>query len=190
MAITNESWSLLQSLTLPERFTVCELGSQQYNFGKRQGKAYDLYCQMNAGVYESIDGNGASSITADLNFPLHPHPGQFDLVTDFGTSEHIFDIAQVWRTIHSLTKPGGIIAYEKPYKQWVGHCFYKVQKTFLTDIARANDYEIVSLEMKSQPKGDHWLGAFRKRSEQAWRNPNQSKYLSDLTVGETDTSTS
>ena len=34
---------------------------------------------------------------------------KFDIVTDQGSCEHVFDIAECYRTMHNLAKPGGYI---------------------------------------------------------------------------------
>lgn len=184
MGIGAPGYELLKSLPLPSGYSVCELGSQEFLIDGQRGKASELYRMIGCRHYESIDGDGKGTITADLNYPLDPHPGQFDVVTDFGTSEHVFDFAQCWRTIHSLTKPGGLIVFDKPYQKWVGHCFYLTQKTLFRDMARANEFEIVTLYEDEHRHGPRWLGAFRKTNNLPWKNPNQGRYLRQLTVGE------
>src|SRR5262245_22979076 len=112
MGIQPEVAALIRALPLPKGFSVCELGDQGMCGEPIKRLAKVWYEEWGCGSYESVDGNGRGTLTADLNEPLALHP--FDLVTDFGTGEHIFDQAQVWRTMHALTKPGGYIAFDRP----------------------------------------------------------------------------
>lgn len=179
---------MLRELDLPEGFSVCELGDQMWHSGKRRSRnfwskpAMELYRSMGCGRYESIDANGGGTILADLNLPLDPHPGEFDLVTDFGTSEHVFDFAQVWRTMHSMCKADGAIVFEKPYQGYPGHGFYNTHMTLWRDMAGANGYRIVILSEIEAPRGRHWRGVFRKTSNAAFRYPQQSKWVSRLKI--------
>jgi SAM-dependent methyltransferase len=185
MGIGPVHWTLVQSLDLPSGFTVCELGNQIYLLDGKRGDGEELYRSLGCSRYTNIDGNGDGLIEADLNFPLElKWPGEFDLVTDFGTSEHVFDFAQCWRTIHSLCKPGGLIVFDKPYQRYKDHGFYNVHKTLIKDIARANRYEILRLIKDTSKDGERWIGVYRRTSEAPWQNPNQGKYTKRLKVGE------
>lgn len=189
MGIGPEPAKMLRDLGLPAGFSVCDLGDQMWHSGKRRDPnfwsrpARDLYRKMGGGErYESIDANGGGTILADLNLPLDPHPGQFDLVTDFGTSEHVFDIAQVWRTMHSLCVAGGYIAFEKPYQGYPDHGFWNTHQTLWRDLAKANGYAIVSLAEIEAPRGRHWRGVYRKGEETPFRNPQQGKWVPRLKI--------
>ena len=189
MGILKEPAQMIERLPLPEGFSVCELGDQQMSHARAPMVASEFYRQLGCGRYESIDGNGLGTITADLNLPLNigAHAPDlidgFDLVTDFGTGEHIFDQAQVWRTIHELTKPGGYIAFDRPHQGYGKHCFYLVNPCLIGDLASANGYKIVHLKKTQTPRG--WLvrGVFRtSRDQKPFRHPQQSRYSGTLRV--------
>ena len=77
----------------------------------------------------------------DLNQPIDI--GQrFDIVHNAGTLEHVFDIAQAFRNIHNLTRPGGFMIHHAPFVGWVDHGFYALQPTLFWDLAEANGYRI------------------------------------------------
>jgi len=77
----------------------------------------------------------------DLNEPIDI--GQrFDIVHNAGTLEHVFDIAQAFRNIHNLTRPGGFMIHHAPFVGWVDHGFYALQPTLFWDLAEANGYRI------------------------------------------------
>lgn len=184
---------ILRNLPLPNGFTVCDLGDQIWHSGHRRSPEFwskparELYESMGCSRYESIDGNGGGTILADLNHPLYdgvwPDDLQFDLVTDVGTSEHVFNFAQCWRTIHALTKPGGLIFFEKPYQGYPDHGFYNLHKTLFVDIARANGYQILELKEHEAPRGKLWRGVYRKGADDGpFRFPQQGKYVRKLKI--------
>lgn len=62
----------------------------------------------------------------DLNLPLRPElHGQFDVVIDGGTTEHIFHIGTALDTCHHLLKPGGIMLGFVAGDGWFGHGFFQ-----------------------------------------------------------------
>jgi len=71
------------------------------------------------------DKEGAAHVH-DLN---HPCPealrGQFDVVIDGGTTEHIFHIGQALDTCHALLAPGGVLLSYVSADGWFGHGFFQ-----------------------------------------------------------------
>lgn len=185
MGIQREVAAFVASLSLPSGFSVCELGDQGMCGEATKRLARDWYLELGCGRYVSIDGNGRGTVTADLNEPLQQpwqsHP--FDLVTDFGTGEHIFDQAQVWRTVHSLCKPGGIIAFDRPLSGYANHCFYLTNECLYWDIAAANGYDVLWMQTQAMPRGELIRGAYRRSaSGDAFKNPQQSRYRESLVI--------
>jgi SAM-dependent methyltransferase len=188
MGIGPEPQQMLRDLSLLAGFDVIELGDQMYHSGTRRDPkfwskpAIHFYRKLGCNRYEAVDANGGGTILADLNLPLEPFPGTFDLVTDFGTSEHVFDIAQCWRTIHALCKSGGYIAFEKPFQGYPDHGFWNTHATLWRDLAKANDYELLLLKEIEAPRGRHWRGLMRKTTDAAFRNPQQGKWVPRLKI--------
>lgn len=170
----------ISRLTLPKGFTVCELGSQMLVYETPKVSARVLYQLLGCSRYESIDGNGEGTILHDLNLPVVDHPRQYDLVTDFGTGEHVFDQAQVWRTVHDLTKVGGFIGVIRPEQGYPGHCFYRTDECLFHDIAYANEYMILKLEHVPTTRGNNILVFYQKRSKKTFRIPQQGRYQKSL----------
>jgi len=77
----------------------------------------------------------------DLNSPVTLNKS-FDLVLNFGTAEHIFNVAQLFQTIHIYTKPDGHMIHGVPFSGWVDHGFFNFQPTFFWDLAAANNYYV------------------------------------------------
>lgn len=117
--------------------------------------------------FTAVDLHGSSrAIKANLNEPQYF--GQFDLVVNAGTAEHVFDIKQCLENIHNATAKGGYIIHSFPFTGWYNHGFYNVNPTFFYDLAFANKYEI-KLMMYSEitppvrvfvTDREHWNGMF------------------------------
>lgn len=182
MGIQVEPAAFVAQLALPKGFSVCELGDQGMCGGPtKTALAKDWYLGLGCGRYVSIDGNGRGTMTADLNHPIALEP--FDLVTDFGTGEHIFDQAQVWRTMHDLTKPSGYIAFDRPAQGYQKHCFYLTNECLFRDLALANFYRVLWLERASMPRGELIRGVFQKPPIAApFRVPQQGRYVESLVI--------
>lgn len=77
----------------------------------------------------------------DFNY-LVKLPEHFRVATNFGTAEHIFDIGQMFRSMHNALLPGGVALYVLPTFGDINHGFYNVHPTLYFDLAQANGYAI------------------------------------------------
>jgi len=83
------------------------------------------------------------AIAHDLNTPFSDpaHLGKYDLVTDHGSCEHAFNIAEAYRTLHRLCKVDGLIlAIQQVYG---GNGYYNFDRSFFEGLAAANGYKIL-----------------------------------------------
>jgi hypothetical protein len=182
MGMLLEPALFVEQLQLPRGFSVCELGDQWATYLDPHQLSAQWFQALGCKRYCAIDGNGRGTLTADLNLPL-PKLKPFDLVTDFGTGEHIFNQFQVWRSIHELTKPGGYIAFDRPTKGYPTHCYYLVDECLFHDLAAANAYEIVRLEHGVTKRGELIRGVFRRGPARAsFRIPQQGRYQKALVI--------
>jgi hypothetical protein len=81
----------------------------------------------------------------DLNeehLPAH-YREHFDVVLNFGTTEHIINQMNCFRVMHDALKVGGIFFHQLPSVGWVDHGYFCYHDCFFVDLAKANDYEIV-----------------------------------------------
>ena len=99
----------------------------------------------------AIDYNGTpDALRLDLNelkadgAAFVPLP-EFDVVINHGTAEHIFNIANVFRTMHDACADGGLMVHDAPFTGWIDHGFYCLQPTLFYDLAAANNYEVVKV---------------------------------------------
>jgi F5/8 type C domain len=123
------------------RITQSRGSRSQYQ--KTFGTARALYHAIfDPSSYTAIDLEiGPRRYCFDLNGPVEMRQ-RFDCVINNGTSEHVFDQANVFRIMHNHTQPGGIIINMTPCLGWIDHGFYSIQPGFFFDLARANGYEI------------------------------------------------
>ena len=92
-------------------------------------------------TYAAIDLHGIDDRAhkLDLNEPVSLDQ-QFDIVCNFGTAEHVFNVYQVFKTMHELTKDGGWMLHGLPFQGWIDHGFYNFHPTFFFDLCEANTY--------------------------------------------------
>jgi hypothetical protein len=90
----------------------------------------------------AIDFHGtASALRQDLNNPLDL-PRQYAVVMNLGTAEHVFNVYQVFKSMHDHTLPGGMMVLALPFSGWVDHGFYNFNPTFYWDLAAVNGYTV------------------------------------------------
>ncbi len=123
---------------------------------------YDQYCEalladhFGATSIESLDFSDYESATIlhDLNLPLpERHRGQFDAVIDFGTLEHVFDVAQALRNCAALLRPGGQVLHVVPGNNLCGHGFWQFSPeaflSFYTDRNGFRDTRVFTADVYS-----------------------------------------
>jgi SAM-dependent methyltransferase len=77
----------------------------------------------------------------DLNEPFRA-PELFDVATNFGTFEHVFNIAAAFRSIHDVLRNGGVALHVLPAFADIDHGFFNIHPTTYFDLAAANGYTI------------------------------------------------
>lgn len=106
--------------------------------------AKNFYELLGLREYRCIDvQNLHGAIPFDLNQPMEDtaYFEKFDLVTDYGTNEHIFNTAEAYRTMHKLCRPGGMIIIGQAL--YNGNGYYCYEPSFFEGLAAANHYKIL-----------------------------------------------
>src|ERR1700691_1913021 len=94
--------------------------------------------------YTAIDIDGSPcSIPLDLNFDevRREQRGQYDLVTNLGTTEHICNQINAFKAIHNLAAPGAVMIHHLPAGGLHNHGLFSYNPKFFWCLARSNDYE-------------------------------------------------
>lgn len=101
--------------------------------------------------YSAIDIDGSPrSFPLDLNFDRVPDDlrCQFNLVTNFGTTEHVCNQLNAFKIIHDLTKPECLMWHQLPAQGMMNHGLLNYNMKFFWMLARSNLYEIVFAELR------------------------------------------
>jgi len=99
--------------------------------------------------YASVDIDGSpGSIALDLNYDPAPADaiGKYQLVTNFGTTEHIANQLNAFKVIHDLTTPGGIMMHSLPAQGMANHGLVNYNPKFFWMLARSNGYNWLHME--------------------------------------------
>src|SRR5262249_15137439 len=117
------------------------------SFANWTGAARDLYEHLGM-TYACIDVDARfGSLTLDMNFDEVPpgHRNRYELVTNHGTSEHILNQYNVFKMMHDLTTPRGLILHAVPFTVHLEHGFFNYDVHSYSAIARANAYETLGV---------------------------------------------
>ena len=82
----------------------------------------------------------------DFNHQSLPeqHRGRYDVILNFGTTEHVLNQFNSFRSIHEAAKPGTLTWHQLPSAGHVDHCYYSYHPRFFFDLAGYNRYEVVN----------------------------------------------
>ncbi len=88
-----------------------------------------------------------NTILYDLNrhAPGPKLKNRFDLVMNFGTTEHVLNQFNAFRTIHQLTKVQGVMYHDLPMAGYLNHAFFRYDPLFFKMLAPENKYKLSSL---------------------------------------------
>jgi hypothetical protein len=97
--------------------------------------------------YQSLTAIDLHGTSAALKYNLNdvvPIEKRFHITINTGTAEHVFNQYQMFKTIHDLTLPGGVMFHTFPFVGWLDHGFYNYNPTLIMDLAMTNDYAIIA----------------------------------------------
>jgi SAM-dependent methyltransferase len=92
-----------------------------------------------------------ADIIHDLNQPIPHHFGQFDLIVNQGTLEHVFDIRQALWNLSDLTRVGGQVVHMAP-AAFLNHGFYNFNALLFADFYRQSGWIEEELYYSLWPK--------------------------------------
>jgi hypothetical protein len=138
---------------------ILELGAQHYVVNNN---VVGYFKNMFSYPITSIDLNGENG-SLRINLAKEITDMQtYDLVTNFGTTEHVSNQFQCWKNIHRLLPVGGIVISEIPeIGSWKGHCNYYVDKQFFDSMNK--DFEILTYKQIFYPTNGNLCFAIMKK---------------------------
>lgn len=104
--------------------------------------------------YAALDFDGHRDSTAiDLNKDAVPRRlrGNFGLVVNTGTTEHVANQDNAFRVIHDLAAVGGVMIHEVPGSGMLTHGLFGYNLQFFWLLCRENEYEVIYLKIHSHP---------------------------------------
>lgn len=107
--------------------------------------------------YHAIDiADGYRTTILDLNHQPTPPKfiNAFDLVLNFGTTEHLLNQYNAFKVIHDSTKVGGYIVHALPCIGFLDHGYLTYTPRCMFDLAGYNKYEVVGF-WYSDPSGNN-----------------------------------
>lgn len=83
-----------------------------------------------------IRGSLAEKIDLNQKIP-DEYVNKFDLLTNFGTSEHVSDQYMVWKNMMSLVKVGGFLYHDIPFRgTWKNHGYVSYDYNMFTTLEK------------------------------------------------------
>lgn len=149
--------------------TMLELGNK-----KNPNGVYKKYFESIGFNHVSVDWNGEDgALKLDLRKPIDL--GQFDMVTNIGTTEHVSHQEGVWCNIHNACKLGGVIVSVTPYPEfWWWHGEHYPTEAFFESFADLNGYKIEYMDKGRQPPNVNLCVRLKKIEVKAFRMPDES----------------
>jgi hypothetical protein len=146
MGMTRQTLSFLQKY-IGEYKSICELGDQQFMSCSPQEEMSHTrnYHESLGKEYTSIDLNGLGGslqYNLDSNLILNK---EFDIVTNFGTLEHISNYYRGFYNVHNLCKTNGLMFHVQPKTgHWPEHGNFYTTVEFFDNLAKLCNYEILT----------------------------------------------
>lgn len=171
-----DEWQLLQPLEGVA--TLLELGNKK----NPDGVYKDAFRSLGIN-HISVDWNGQDgAVKLDLRKPLCL--GDFDMVTNFGTTEHVDQQEPCWRNIHEAVKVGGWLVSMTPYPgDWTWHGEWYPTAEFYHELAELNGYEVERLYVDRAAPRRNWYCRLRKTIAWPFVMPGAPLYRNQIRAG-------
>lgn len=162
MSINSSNFFLIENVLnlFPNlsKINMLELGNQMIlkeNSLKVKAIVAKAFFQEKGIHHTSFDINEKDgAIKINLSKPIkESYFNKFDIVTNFGTTEHIENQNQVFQNIHNCCKVGGYIIHSLPEDGfWKGHSPYHYNSEFPLYISKDNNYKLFHLSFDARRK--------------------------------------
>jgi hypothetical protein len=136
---------------------MCEFGCQEIGLEGFFYGAAKTYFESLGIQHVSFDLNAHfGSLPVDLGEPIEEsqHIGQYDIVTNFGTSEHVPAQYECFENAHRICAVGGQMVHVVPAPgNYPGHGCYTYTPEFFEALGTANGYSIIRARKYVGPPG-------------------------------------
>ena len=162
-----DEWELYQPL---HGKTMLELGGKINN-----GLTYKAYFESLGFEHTSVDWDGQhGALNRDLRKPLNL--GQFDMVCNVGTTEHVTEQEGVWRNIHEAAAIGSVYIGVTPYHDglsWWWHGTWYPKEAFYEQFAERNGWAIERLYTNLEPPNTNLYCRMVKTDDRSFSLPDR-----------------
>lgn len=182
MAVNKKVFRLCESY-FKFNIKIAELGAQ-YVMGEEwgdYGPPYfkDIFPNLDL---TSFDINGENnSIILNLSNPiLDEYKNKFDLITNFGTTEHVQNQYVCWKNIFDMVKHEGIVINEIPKKDnWGGHCKYYFDEISFSSLKK--DFTIIDIQDINYGAGNLIYCVLKKINMKSF-STKETDFLNSITI--------
>ena len=95
---------------------------------------------------------------------MRPYLGRFDVIIDYGTSEHVFNVAQALVNSYNLLADDGVYIFDLPVSGWVTHCLYQFTPSYFLSIGASPYFDLT------------YYFFHRKRADRIYRITHYNKF--------------
>lgn len=166
---------------------ILTLGRQHIDYDHRIAHGYEwlddfLFDQFEARCH-SIDVSDYEDATFvwDFQEPIGPEEDfePYDLILDFGTVEHIYDIARVYENIDQLLAPGGMYVGVNGRTGWNSHGLFQFTPEFSFTLANKLGYNLESWTVEYGTENPYWYHyiTYGHDPQPVWRSLTKMTYL-------------
>jgi hypothetical protein len=135
MAVTKRIFEVCKHHFEDPNKKIAELGAQYVMEGDWGGYGppffKNIFDNLDITSFDYIIENNCKFLDLTKNLPSE-YKGIYDIVTNFGTTEHVQSQYICWKNVFDMVKPGGIVINAVPKKgAWPNHCkYYFDESTF------------------------------------------------------------
>ena len=118
----------------------------------------ELFYELGAISVDSLDASNfeRASIVFDLN-EKYSGVANYDTIIDFGASEHIYNVSQVFDNYSQMLKEGGSLLHVLPSNNMCGHGFYQFSPEFFFSLySQKNGYVNTEIFMAELSNKKYW----------------------------------
>ena len=110
----------------------------------------DLFAALGADQLTSLDIGTDCDLSADLTDDfastqaMRPYLGRFDVIIDYGTSEHVFNVPQVLVNAYNLLADDGVYIFDLPVSGWLSHCLYQFTPSYFLSVGASPYFDLTN----------------------------------------------
>jgi hypothetical protein len=121
--------------------------------GEKKVYKYSRKYFLAKGARRCLDIDWGLNKKRDLGKPLFKKwDKRFDLLNNYGTSEHVYDQYECFKNAHNIMKDVGVMIHVVPHVgSYPTHCLFWYSSTFFSQLAAINNYKVISEEVRPKP---------------------------------------